>query len=215
MIGPDAILWRDESLVAVLKPAGLLTIPGRTPGAPTLREELERLVGERLLVVHRLDRETSGVVVFARSEEAHRRLCLAFERREVEKRYLAWVAPGPVAPGGEIVQDLVPARRGFVRVARAGEHGQRAVTGWTLLGPRGEGALLELRPLTGRTHQIRIALAEAGMPIVGEPHYRSPEGVRPRPGVRLFLHAHRLAFAQPATGEAVEIEAPPPRELER
>ncbi|MHB1843483.1 MAG: RluA family pseudouridine synthase [Deltaproteobacteria bacterium] len=213
MTGTPEILWRDEAIVAAGKPSGLLTIPGRRPGGTSLHAELERHLGERLFIVHRLDQGTSGIVLFARTAEAHRGLSLAFERRQVEKVYRALVSPSPIATEGEIVQELVSARRGFVRLARPGETGQRAVTRWRRVAVRADGALLELRPLTGRTHQLRIALAEEGMPIAGEPHYRSSAGLRAATAPRLWLHAERIAFDHPTTGERLELLAPPPPEL--
>lgn len=207
-------LWEDAALAAFAKPAGLLTIPGRREGESCLFALAQQALGQRLFIVHRIDRETSGLVLFARTASAHRTLCLSFERREVEKRYLALVAPPPAAPEGLLEADLVPARRGFMRLGRHGERSVRAVTLYRRLRDAGEGrTLLEVTPRTGRTHQIRLQLAELGSPLVGEPHYRSSAGVRPQEGERLWLHAWRLALAHPMTGAPLALEAPPPSEL--
>ncbi len=208
-----ALLFRDEAVAAFDKPVGLTTIPGRRPGEPCLRDLAEAALGTRVFIVHRLDRETSGLVLFALSAAAHRALCGAFEHREVDKRYLAWVAPAPAAAEGRLEQRLAPARRGFMRLARPGEAGPVAITAWRRLAPLAEGALLEVRPETGRTHQIRLQLAEAGCPIVGEPHYHGPGGLPARAAPRLFLHAFRLALRHPVTGAPLTLEAPPPPEL--
>ncbi len=208
-------LYADDALVAFDKPAGLLTIPGRRAGEPTLKEEGEKALGRPLWTVHRLDRETSGLVIFALGPEAHRALSMAFERREVEKRYVALVHPAPARDEARLEGPLAPARRGFMRPARPGEKGAIAVTSFRVLRRLAGGrALLEVRPETGRTHQIRLQLAEAGSPIVGEPHYRSSAGVRALPGPRLFLHAAALSLRHPATRARLSLEAPLPAGFE-
>jgi tRNA pseudouridine32 synthase/23S rRNA pseudouridine746 synthase len=215
-----ALLYRDPCLVAFDKPAGLLTIPGREGGEEHLLGQGFRLLAsagsapKKLFTVHRLDRLTSGLVLFALDPTSHRLLCIQFERREVEKRYLALVHPAPAVQEGTLVANLVPARRGFMRRSHPGERGVEAVTGYRVVDPEGsEGALLELTPQTGRTHQIRLQLADLGSPIVGEPHYRSTGGVKAREAHRLWLHGWRLGFRHPATGAWTTLESPPPEEL--
>src|SRR6266702_3415965 len=175
---PVAILFEDAHLVALDKPAGRLVIPGRGPPERSLREELEERFG-RLWVVHRLDRGTSGVLVLARTAEAHRALNLAFDRREVEKRYLAIVRGVPPA-AARLDAAIAPARRGRMRPARAGDpRGKAASTVVRLLEsyPAREAlglpalALVEALPETGRTHQIRVHLAWAGTPLAVDPDY--------------------------------------------
>ena len=205
------ILLADEWLVAVDKPAGLLTIPGRRAEGGSLWRLLEEELGQKLYAVHRLDRDTSGVVVFARSAKSHRALNQAFEHRRVEKHYRARVFPVPIELQATLRSQLVPARRGFMRVARPGEDGQEAITELRSLGvlPSGE-AIVDVQPRTGRTHQLRLQLAEMGSPIVGEPHYRKLGGAAPLPGERLWLHALSLKLAHPGTGEPLELVAPLP-----
>jgi 23S rRNA-/tRNA-specific pseudouridylate synthase len=170
--------------------------------------------GERLWPVHRLDRETSGLVLFARTAQVHRTLSLAFESRNVEKRYLAQVAPPPSATEGALESTLVAARRGFMREARPGEHGVLAQTGYRVLKTAADRALVELRPITGRTHQLRLQLAALGSPIVGEPHYRRLEPLTVAlPASRLWLHAARVALAHPLDGSPLVIEAEAPEGL--
>jgi tRNA pseudouridine32 synthase/23S rRNA pseudouridine746 synthase/23S rRNA pseudouridine955/2504/2580 synthase len=208
------ILLADEWLVAADKPAGLLTIPGRRAEGASLWRLLEEELGQKLYAVHRLDRDTSGVVVFARSAKSHRVLNQAFEHRQVEKHYRARVFPAPSELQSTLRSELVPARRGFMRVARPGERGQEAVTELRTLGvlPSGD-AIVDLQPHTGRTHQLRLQLAEMGSPIVGEPHYRKLDGAVPRLAQRLWLHALSLKLGHPETGEPIELVAPLPEGL--
>ncbi len=209
-----AFLHADDLLVALDKPAGLLTVPGRKIDEPSLWRLAEAQLGARLFAVHRLDRETSGLVVFARSPEVHRALNQGFELRQVAKEYRALVFPPPREDAGQLSARFISARRGFMRIAKPGEVGQEAVTDYRVLGrlPSGE-ALVELRPLTGRTHQLRLQLAELGSPIVGEPHYRQLGGATPRPADRLWLHARALELTHPATAQPLRLEAPLPEGL--
>jgi tRNA pseudouridine32 synthase/23S rRNA pseudouridine746 synthase len=210
------VLLEDAHLLAVDKPAGRIVVPGRGPPEESLRAELERAHGP-LWVVHRLDRGTSGVLLLARTAEAHRTLNLAFERGAPRKRYLALVRGTP-PPEAVLDQALATARRGRMRPARPGEPGAKAAR--TLIrrlevfaapDERGPLALVEALPQTGRTHQIRVHLAAAGFPLAVDPDYGDP-GPLALPGglgvARTPLHAARLGFAHPATGAPVEVEAP-------
>jgi tRNA pseudouridine32 synthase/23S rRNA pseudouridine746 synthase len=219
-----AILHADESVLAVDKPAGRLVIPGRGTAERSLREELEASHG-RLWVVHRLDRGTSGVLLFARTAEAHRTLNLAFDRGEPAKRYLALVRGSP-PPERRIVLAIAPARRGRMRPARPGDpRGKPAATLIRRLeqlpGPPWAGgplALVEALPETGRTHQIRVHLAAAGFPLALDPDYGEPGPLLGPGGAALLartpLHAVRLEVAHPAGGRLV-VEAPLPDDLAR
>jgi tRNA pseudouridine32 synthase/23S rRNA pseudouridine746 synthase len=215
---PIRVLLEDSHLLVVDKPAGRLVIPGRGTGERSLREELEALHG-RLWVVHRLDRGTSGVLVFARTAEAHRTLNLAFDRGEPRKRYLALVRGSPPAER-RIDLALAPARRGRMRPARPGDpHGKPSATvvrrlevfparPWT----GGPLALVEALPETGRTHQIRVHLAAEGIPLALDPDY-GDDGPLVGPDGRLLLdrtplHAARLELRHPAGGAPLALEAP-------
>lgn len=214
---PLAILHEDDDLVAVSKPAGMPVIPARgEPPGECLRRRLERQLGRRLLVVHRIDRDASGLVVFARGPGAHRAMSLAFEHRRVEKTYVAFVAGAPPADEGEIDAALHAARKGKTRPARSGEPGgQDALTGYRVLRRwHRDGSLVSLveaRPRTGRHHQIRVHLRSIGTPILFDPLYG--RGLMPEtlgndtPCRRLALHARRLELPG-RDGGPVVLEAP-------
>ena len=202
------VVWLDEALLAVNKPCGLLALPdGYDPHAPHLRSVLEPAYG-RLWIVHRLDKETSGLVLLARSAAAHRALNTLFEQRQVEKVYHAVVVGIP--PWQELTVDL-PLRSNVGRRRRSAvdmRGGKTAQTHLHLLRSLGAFSLLEARPATGRTHQIRAHLAACGFPVAGDPLYGpgDPGAVFPR----LMLHALSLRLAHPLSGEPLALEAPYP-----
>jgi tRNA pseudouridine32 synthase/23S rRNA pseudouridine746 synthase len=216
------VLHEDPAVLAVAKPAGRLVIPGRGTDERSLREELEASHG-RLWVVHRLDRGTSGVLLFARTAEAHRALNLAFDRGEPRKTYVALVRGLP-PPERRIDLAIAPARRGKMRPARPGDpRGKAAATVVRLLEPfparawsGGPLALVEALPETGRTHQIRVHLAAAGLPLAVDPDYGEAGPLLGPDGAPLLartpLHAARLEVAHPAGGTLV-VEAAWPADL--
>jgi tRNA pseudouridine32 synthase/23S rRNA pseudouridine746 synthase len=197
------VIEQDAELLVCEKPAGLLSVPGRGPAlADCALARLEREHGP-LHVVHRLDRDTSGLLLFARSVEALRALAGQFERREVRKRYRAVVRGDVVEAAGVIDAPLGkdwerPPRH---RVDR--ERGRASQTEFVVL-ERGEGRTrVELVPITGRSHQLRVHLAFVGHPIVGDPLYDPESSEEPGPaasGERLLLHATELAVRHPRTG---------------
>ncbi|MDE2489795.1 MAG: RNA pseudouridine synthase [Elusimicrobia bacterium] len=198
----SAIVFEDERLVAAVKPAGRPTIPGRGDVGEPLNAELERRLGAKLLVVHRLDREASGLVVFAKDAAAHRELCAQFEGRRAKKAYLAVVSG---ALEGEGIVALALREFGSGRVAPAPD-GKPSRTRWRTLRPLRGATLLRVEPETGRRHQIRAHLCALGHPILGDPRYGPP----PRPvggAPRLMLHA--LSLRVTAGGRDYALEAPP------
>jgi RluA family pseudouridine synthase len=213
----SAIAWlhRDDDIVAVDKPAGEPVIAARgEPPEACLVRRAEAALGQRLFVVHRIDRDTSGVVVFACTPASHRFLNQAFEAREVGKHYVAFAA-GVLAPDrGRIDVPLHAARRGKSRPAEAGEPGRRAaITEYAIerawLGPEGPVSRVALRPLTGRRHQIRVHLRARGAPILFDPLYGKPtaSSLPGAPCRRLALHA--LAVDVPSQqGRRLRIQAP-------
>ena len=199
-------------------------IPGRTEagGAP-LRERLEAQLGRRVWVVHRLDRDTSGVLLLALDARMHRAASLAFEHGLADKRYLALVSP-PLARALRVDAALVPARRSRMRVAEPGEEGKPAVTALAPVETFGEVALVEARPLTGRTHQIRVHLRHAGAPLLVDPQYGRPDPVTERALgggsdavvlARTPLHASRLVLPAGDGLPAVDVSAPLPADMAR
>jgi len=208
------VLYEDEALLVVNKPAGQIVhpAPGHETGA--LTDELVahcpsvRTVGshERPGVVHRLDQDTSGVMVFAKTQEAYRALRRQFEaHRDIQKTYLAichWPAKGQTP------------RKGTLTTPVGREH-LSAVTHYEVLGKRSSLALVRFDIETGRMHQIRIHAKELGAPLVGDPLYGSRERdahLRVRPH-RTLLHAVELSFLHPTTGRRVTFSAPPPDDL--
>jgi len=226
-IGPDAVValggrrsapfprgltlvHEDDAILVVVKPAGLLTIATERERERTAYRLLwdylgskQAAKGERPFIVHRLDRETSGLLVFAKSEAAKRALQAQFEARSVERVYRALVDGRPPRDQGTLESRLAEDR--MLRV-RSAERGRVAITHYRVLAARRDGSLLELSLGTGRRHQIRVQLAESGCPIVGDVTHGGP---RSRAG-RLCLHATRLGFDHPVTGARVVFESAPP-----
>ena len=207
------ILFSDDSLLVVDKPAGLLSIPdGYDASLPYVWGVLEARFG-RLWVVHRLDKETSGVMVMARSAEAHARLNQQFAEHQVTKRYHALVAGTPDWQSRRV--DL-PLRSNVGRRKRTAvddARGKQAITGMQVLARYPGYTLLEARPETGRTHQIRAHRYALGFTILSDPLYGGG-GVSDLIG-RLALHAHSLTFQHPNTGEMRSFEAPYPADFEQ
>jgi 23S rRNA pseudouridine1911/1915/1917 synthase len=200
------LVHEDDAILVVVKPAGLLTIATdreRERTAYRLLRDYLGARGERPFIVHRLDRETSGLLVFAKSEPVKRALQAQFEARSVERIYMALVHGRPPGERGTLQSRLVEDHRLRVRSATGG---RLAITHYRVVGRRRDSCRLELRLGTGRRHQIRVQLAEAGCPIVGD---LAHGGRRGRAG-RLCLHATRLGFAHPLTREPVVFDSAPP-----
>lgn len=217
-IGPDApfaVAYSDDALLVVDKPARVVVHPARGHLTGTLAQAL---VGEaagggdpaRAGIVHRLDRDTSGLLVVARSEQAHRRLREALSRREIVREYLALVEGRPPARSGTIDAPIGRDRRVRTRHSTDTDDPRAAVTYFEVQEALPELTLLRVRLQTGRTHQIRVHLEAIGHPVAGDPEY----GHAGLLGLeRQFLHAARLAFAHPLTGEPVDVRSPLPADL--
>jgi 23S rRNA pseudouridine1911/1915/1917 synthase len=210
------VAYEDEYLLVVDKPAGVVVHPSGGHGTGTLVHgvlELGAAGGdeERPGIVHRLDRDTSGLLVVARSEEAHRRLSRLLQRRELEREYLALVRGRPRSRTGRIEAPIGRDRRDPTRQSLDTDRPREAVTHFELVELLDQNALLRVSLGTGRTHQIRVHLAAIGLPVVGDPVYGVPD---PALG-RQFLHATRLTFTHPFTGARVEVESQLPADLAR
>jgi 23S rRNA pseudouridine1911/1915/1917 synthase len=208
------IAYEDEHLLVVDKGPGVVVHPARGHGEGTLAQLLAASAAggdpERAGIVHRLDRDTSGLLVVARSEQAHRRLQGALRRRLVEREYLALVQGQPPARSGTIEAPIGRDPRVRTRMTVGGAHSREARTHFTLERPLAGSSLLRLRLDTGRTHQIRVHLRAIGHPVCGDPEYGTP-GVLGL--TRQFLHAARLAFDHPFSGERVDVSSPLPEDL--
>jgi 23S rRNA pseudouridine1911/1915/1917 synthase len=210
------VLWEDEHLLVVDKPAGVVVHPAPGHDVATLVHGLlaHGAAGgeaERPGIVHRLDRDTSGLMVVARSEDAHRRLQALVRRRELERHYLALVVGRPKSRRGRIEAAIGRDRRDPFRQSLDTDTPRDAITHFELVELLPRHALLDIRLETGRTHQIRVHLAAIDLPVAGDPVYGRPRELGLE---RQFLHAARLAFPHPFTGKLVDTSAPLPDDLE-
>jgi 23S rRNA pseudouridine1911/1915/1917 synthase len=221
---PIRVLYEDDDVIAVDKPAGMVVHAGAGRQTGTLVNALLHRYGRlseaggplRPGIVHRLDRQTSGVILVARNDRAHRSLAAQFAARRIEKVYLALVHGEIAQEQGRVEAPIArdPARR--VRMSARLGHGRAALTEFRVLRRFPGFTFLEVHLKTGRTHQIRTHLAWLGRPIVGDRLYGAPRRIEGRPPLdRYFLHAHRIRFLHPATGRPVAIESPLPAELAR
>jgi 23S rRNA pseudouridine1911/1915/1917 synthase len=221
---PLRVVYEDADVLIIDKPAGLVTHPGPGRSTGTL---VNALLGrapasqygaiggaERPGIVHRLDRDTSGLILVARNDHSQQALMAQLKARRVKKTYLALVHGSPAAEVGRIEAPIGRDSRQFNRMAVRAE-GRPSITGYRVRERLPGWALLEVDLLTGRTHQIRVHLASIGHPIAGDPVYatgvarRGPEGL-----TRVFLHSWRIEFASPSTEKLIRAEAPLPAELE-
>jgi 23S rRNA pseudouridine1911/1915/1917 synthase len=213
---PFAIAYEDEHLLVVDKPPGVVVHPGAGHRSGTLVQALaDRVAGgddpERPGVVHRLDRDTSGLLVLARSDTVHAALQRALRERRITREYLALVDGRPAARRGTIDAPLGRDRRVRTRMSTETDDPREAITHFEVERNLPGATLLRVRLETGRTHQIRAHLLAIGNPVLGDPEYgrgRTLPGLR-----RQFLHAERLAFEHPVTGAAIDLTSPLPPDL--
>ena len=212
------VVYEDEHLMVVDKPAGLVTHPAPGHTGPTLAGALAgRAAGgpdpDRAGIVHRLDRDTSGLLIVAKSEAAHAELKRMIGAREVQREYLALVEGHPDAAEGTIDAPLGRDRVNRTVVSTRTDRAREAVTHFEVLERLPRTALLAVRLETGRTHQIRAHLAAIGHPVVGDRRYGGLEAGRRLGLERQFLHARLVRFSHPMAGEFVECESKPPVDL--
>ncbi|HEV8692405.1 MAG TPA: pseudouridine synthase [Ideonella sp.] len=205
------LLFADEQLVAVDKPAGMLSVPGRGADKADCAARRVQAQFPDALIVHRLDMGTSGVLVFGRGAAAQRSLSMAFAKRGVDKRYIAVVAGWPAEDEGRIELPLICDWPNRPRQMVDHALGKPSTTLWRVL-KREDGpartARVALTPLTGRSHQLRVHLQAIGHPIVGDELYAPPEVHAMAP--RLLLHAERLTLPHPTDGHAIVLQSPCP-----
>jgi 23S rRNA pseudouridine1911/1915/1917 synthase len=215
---PLTALYEDADLVAIDKPAGMVVHAGAGVNSGTLVNALLHRFAElsgvggamRPGIVHRLDRQTSGVLLVAKNDAAHRKLAAQFSGREVAKIYLALVQGAVKNETGRIEKPISRDPHHRTRMTARLSEGRAAWSEYRVLRRWNGFTLLEVRIGTGRTHQIRVHLASIGHPVAGDTLYGAAGAGRDR----FFLHAHRIAFHQPTTGEAVEVVSPLAADLE-
>jgi 23S rRNA pseudouridine1911/1915/1917 synthase len=212
------VVYEDADLMVVDKPAGLVTHPAPGHHGPTLADALRgRAAGgpdpERAGIVHRLDRDTSGLLVVAKTEEAHAALAKELKQRQIRREYLALVSGQPDSESGTIDAPIGRDRARRTVVSTRSDRPRAAVTHFEVLERLPATALLRVRLETGRTHQIRAHLAAIGHPVCGDPQYGGRACGRELGLERQFLHAEKLMFRHPLTRELLACESKPPVDL--
>ena len=205
--GDPPILFAEDDLLAVDKPAGLLSVPGRGPDRADCLIARLRARFPQVLLVHRLDLDTSGVIVFALTPQAQAHLGRQFEHRRVQKRYVALVAGHPAEAKGRVDLPLIVDWPNRPRQKVCHETGRPAQTAWRVLRTEGPNARLRLTPRTGRSHQLRVHIQAMGHPILGDPLYA---GGAAADWPRLMLHAEELRLTHPQTGAPLKLRAKTP-----
>ena len=200
----ETVIYIDDHMLVAEKPAGLLSVPGRLPENKDCLISRLQIDYPDALTVHRLDMATSGLMVFARGIEAHRTLSKAFADRQVGKRYIAVVA-GALTGEGEVDLPLITDWPNRPRQMVDHDIGKPSLTRYRVL-EKGEGTTrVELEPVTGRSHQLRVHMMAIDRPILGDVFYAPPEIERLSP--RLLLHAARLSLPHPVCGEAMDFHS--------
>jgi 23S rRNA pseudouridine1911/1915/1917 synthase len=222
------ILLENDSIIILNKSAGVLVLPDRfNPDTLNLYALLKETFGT-IFVVHRIDRETSGVVLFAKNAEMHSFLNTMFERRQVKKKYRAIVVGKPFADGGSIDLPIAGNEHGVRKMKIDKKNGKEAETEYSVIEKFKDFALVEARPLTGRTHQIRLHLSAIGLPVLADPlygngsrfflssvkrNYKSHGEEKPLLA-RTALHAYSLSFRYPTSDEMIFIQTPIPKDMD-
>lgn len=204
------IAYSDDTFLVLNKPSGLLSVPGRGERFHDCLASRVLLSHPQALIVHRLDMQTSGLIVMALGPQAHRDLSELFQQRRVHKRYVAQVAGHVAQDHGEVALPLINDWPQRPRQKVDGVQGKPALTRWSVIsrGVLPDTTRLELEPVTGRTHQLRVHMTAIGHAIVGDPLYASAE-VRAQAD-RLLLHAAELTLPHPQTGALVRVTSPVP-----
>ena len=219
---PLAILHEDADLIVIDKPAGMVVHPAAGHAQGTLVNallhhcrDLSGVGGElRPGIVHRLDKDTSGVLVAAKHDRAHRALAAQWKQHSIDREYLAFVRGSPRAESGTVDAPIGRHPTDRKRMSTRARVGRSAVTHWRVEERLRGATLLRVRLETGRTHQIRVHMASIALPLLGDPVYGGGRALRPAPAIaRQALHATVLGFTHPTTGERVRFESPLPADL--
>ena len=203
-----SVLHVDEEVLVVNKPSGLLSVPGKAAEHADCVEARAQSIHPEARIVHRLDMDTSGVMILAMNAKAHRHLGLQFERRKTEKTYVADVWGNVLGQEGEVNLPLICDWPNRPKQMVCFENGKSALTYWKVLERRERTTRLRLRPHTGRSHQLRVHLLALGHPIIGDRFYA--EGDALAASSRLALHAESLELHHPSDGERTSFRAPCP-----
>ena len=201
---PLDVIHQDHELLLVNKPSGLLSVPGRGPLLADCLISRIQADYPTALLVHRLDRDTSGVMVFALSPHAQRHLGLQFEKRQTQKTYVARVWGQMLTQSGTVDLPIIVDWPNRPRQMICHETGRAAQTDWHVIKSSLQETRVKLSPKTGRSHQLRVHMLALGHPILGDPFYGPPES---QAAPRLMLHSHRLRLRHPDGGEMMDFRA--------
>lgn len=204
-------LFEDDDVIAVDKPDGIASIPERIPDQSDLLSRLTEQQGAPLWVVHRLDKEVSGVILFAKNAAMHRLLNDQFQEKQIDKTYIG-IVHGCMAADHGVINKAIRAC-GSGRMAVDERRGKPSQTRYRVLAHTHRTSLLEVHPQTGRRHQIRVHLYSIGHPLVGDPRYGDKQLNRGFP--RLYLHAQSIHFQNPHSGQEIQITSPLPDSFDR
>ncbi len=207
-MGDPEILFQDTDIIVLNKPSGLLSVPGRLVEHKDSLARRVQLMYPSATVVHRLDLETSGVMVMALNKPVHRHISRQFEHRKTQKTYIADILGVPEQSEGTIDQPIAIDWPNRPRKVIDPVKGKPAMTHWTVIGTHKHGARVRLKPITGRSHQLRVHMQWLGHPILGDSLYADDQGFKASD--RLHLHAEKLGFQHPETGEMVQFSTPCP-----
>lgn len=207
---PDSyqVLYADADILVVVKPHGLLSVPGRGEDKQDCLIARLKLEYPEARIVHRLDRDTSGILVLGLNADTHRELSRQFQDREVDKRYIALIAGHPAENSGSVDLPLRYDPPTKPRHVVDMENGQHALTHWQVVAREPGFTRVSLEPYTGRSHQLRVHMLALGHPILGDALYAEGEALTLRP--RLCLHAEQLSFTHPVTGARMHFQSPAP-----
>jgi 23S rRNA pseudouridine1911/1915/1917 synthase len=224
---PIDVLFEDEHIIAVNKPPGMVIYPAAGHSSGTLMNAIafrcKKLasVGMPLRpgVVHRLDKETSGLIIIAKDDDAYYSLVNQFKQKEVEKEYVALVYGTPKRSSGEINAEIGRSTSDRKKMSTRTKRGKEAVTQYKVINDLNAASLVKVRIITGRTHQIRVHFASSGHPVLGDKTYGKKTAIKFRQKAiqfkRQMLHSHILKFKHPATGEAIKLTAPVPEDIKK